>query len=65
MSANGGGEFAGLDAEDIRSYLIPGYDPRRGPAALKNQAFRMAPQSGHVSNFGGLKRGPLEPLQLL
>ena len=25
---------------------------------------RVAPQSGHVSNFCGLKRGPLEPLQL-
>ena len=25
----------------------------------------MAPQSGHVSNFCGLKRGPLEPIQLI
>ena len=25
----------------------------------------LAPQSGYVSNFCGLKRGPLEPLQLL
>jgi len=25
----------------------------------------MAPQSGHVSNLCNLKRGPLEPLQLL
>ena len=24
----------------------------------------MAPQSGHVSNFGGIKRGPLEPAEL-
>lgn len=26
---------------------------------------RMAPHTGHVSNFCGLKRGPLEPAQLL
>jgi hypothetical protein len=25
----------------------------------------LPPQAGHVSNFGGLKHGPLEPLQLL
>lgn len=31
----------------------------------RNGSIGVAPQSGHVSNFCGLERGPFEPVQLL
>jgi len=32
---------------------------------VENRGLILAPQSGHVSNFCSLKRGPLEPVQFL
>src|ERR1035437_5252852 len=32
---------------------------------VENTGVKLAPHAGHVSNFCGLKHGPLEPVQLL
>jgi hypothetical protein len=49
----------------IATFELRNQQKRRGTRNGKAEFGRLAPQPGHVSNFCGLKRGPLEPFQLL